>query len=230
MTELYDGLMTTRAMRRFTDEPVTDEEVERMPRGRGAGAERRQHPAVPVPRRHRRRAAGGDRRDLPAGLRPLRAGRARAVPADRGPDERRRHERNWAMSAATSPETIGSAPVHGPRARAADLDGGARRRRRDGRRVRPTPACTRPCRTSCWPPGRWGLGTCLTTVYRIHEAEVRAVCDIPDRYEVVALLPLGRPTGRWGVAPRRPAPLPHELEHLRQQAPLSCPGSVRRRR
>ena len=51
-----------------------------------------------------------------------------------------------------------------------------------------------------------GIGTCLTTVYRIHEAEVRAVCAIPDRYDVVALLPLGRPTGRWGVAPRRPAP------------------------
>ena len=50
-----------------------------------------------------------------------------------------------------------------------------------------------------------GIGTCLTTVYRIHEAEVRAVCEIPDRYDVVALLPLGHPTGRWGVAPRRPA-------------------------
>jgi nitroreductase len=30
VTELYEGLMTTRAMRRFTDEPVTDEEVERI--------------------------------------------------------------------------------------------------------------------------------------------------------------------------------------------------------
>ena len=50
-----------------------------------------------------------------------------------------------------------------------------------------------------------GLGTVLTTVYRIYEDEVREVCGIPDRYEVVALLPLGHPTGRWGVAPRRPA-------------------------
>lgn len=50
-----------------------------------------------------------------------------------------------------------------------------------------------------------GLGTVLTTVYRIYEAEVRAVCEIPDRYEVVALLPVGHPRGRWGVAPRRPA-------------------------
>ena len=44
-----------------------------------------------------------------------------------------------------------------------------------------------------------------STVYRIHEDELRALCDIPDRYEVVALLPLGHPKGRWGVAPRRPA-------------------------
>jgi nitroreductase len=49
-----------------------------------------------------------------------------------------------------------------------------------------------------------GLGTCLTTVYRIYEDEVREVVGVPDRYEVVALLPLGHPTGRWGVAPRRP--------------------------
>ena len=133
VTELYDGLMTTRAMRRFTDEPVTDEEVERMPRGRGAGAERRQHPAVPVPRRHRRRAAGVDRRDLPAGVRPLRAGRARAVPADRG------SRRGGVATSATGrcrddlAETIGSAPVLvlvlAPRISMTR----ARRRRRDGR-------------------------------------------------------------------------------------------------
>jgi len=51
-----------------------------------------------------------------------------------------------------------------------------------------------------------GLGTTLTTLHRIYEDEVRQLCDIPDRYEVLALLPLGHPTGRWGVAPRsRPA-------------------------
>ncbi|MEL6982545.1 MAG: nitroreductase, partial [Actinomycetota bacterium] len=50
-----------------------------------------------------------------------------------------------------------------------------------------------------------GLGTTLTTVFRIYEDEVRDACDIPERYEVVALLPLGVPTGTWGVAKRRPA-------------------------
>ena len=50
-----------------------------------------------------------------------------------------------------------------------------------------------------------GLGTVLTTVYRIYEDEVREACGIPDRYEVVALLPVGHPKGKWGIAPRRPA-------------------------
>jgi nitroreductase len=50
-----------------------------------------------------------------------------------------------------------------------------------------------------------GLGTVLTTVYRVYEDELRELCGVPDRYEVAALLPLGHPQGRWGVAPRRPA-------------------------
>jgi nitroreductase len=50
-----------------------------------------------------------------------------------------------------------------------------------------------------------GLGTVLTTVYKIHEDELRELCGIPDRYEVGALLPIGHPKGRWGVAARRPA-------------------------
>lgn len=50
-----------------------------------------------------------------------------------------------------------------------------------------------------------GIGTALTTVYRIHHDELRRICEIPDRFEVAALVPMGRPRGRFGVAPRRPA-------------------------
>ncbi|OWY63003.1 hypothetical protein B7486_55410 [cyanobacterium TDX16] len=52
----------------------------------------------------------------------------------------------------------------------------------------------------------FGLGTTLTTVIRIVEEQARAVVHVPERYEIAALLPLGHPTGRWGVARRRPAP------------------------
>ena len=50
-----------------------------------------------------------------------------------------------------------------------------------------------------------GIGTCLTTMFRIFQDEVRAVCDIPKEYEIEALIPMGRPRGKFGVAPRRPA-------------------------
>lgn len=49
-----------------------------------------------------------------------------------------------------------------------------------------------------------GIGTTLTTVYRIHQDEVRRICEIPDRYEVVALIPMGRPRGRFVPGRRRP--------------------------
>ena len=49
-----------------------------------------------------------------------------------------------------------------------------------------------------------GIGTCLTTLFRIHQDEIRSVCGIPDEYEIEALVPMGRPRGNFGVAPRRP--------------------------
>jgi nitroreductase len=51
-----------------------------------------------------------------------------------------------------------------------------------------------------------GLGTALTTVIRIHTAEVLSLLGVPEgRFEVAALTPLGHPTGTFGVAPRKPA-------------------------
>lgn len=49
-----------------------------------------------------------------------------------------------------------------------------------------------------------GIGTALTTVYRIYQDDLRQLLEIPDRYEVIALVPMGRPRGKFGVAPRRP--------------------------
>jgi nitroreductase len=49
-----------------------------------------------------------------------------------------------------------------------------------------------------------GIGTTLTTVYRIYQDEVRALCAIPERYEVVALIPMGRPRRPFHVGRRRP--------------------------
>ena len=49
-----------------------------------------------------------------------------------------------------------------------------------------------------------GLGTALTTVHRLKEGEVKAVLEIPDDVHTWAMVPVGYPLGRWGEAKRRP--------------------------
>ncbi|MGB0113364.1 MAG: nitroreductase family protein [Ilumatobacteraceae bacterium] len=56
-----------------------------------------------------------------------------------------------------------------------------------------------------------GIGTSLTTVIRIHAAEVLETLGVPAnddgsaRFEIAACIPMGRPAGNFGVAPRKPA-------------------------
>lgn len=49
-----------------------------------------------------------------------------------------------------------------------------------------------------------GIGSCLTTIHRYREAEVRALLGIPADVEIAALVPLGYPLTRFGRPPRRP--------------------------
>jgi nitroreductase len=49
-----------------------------------------------------------------------------------------------------------------------------------------------------------GLGTALTTVVRIHTAEVLALLGVEGRYEILAVVPVGRPVGSFGIARRKP--------------------------
>jgi nitroreductase len=49
-----------------------------------------------------------------------------------------------------------------------------------------------------------GIGTTLTTVHRMREAEVKEVLGIPDDVNTWAMIPLGYPLGRWGEAKRLP--------------------------
>jgi nitroreductase len=51
-----------------------------------------------------------------------------------------------------------------------------------------------------------GLGTALTTVIRIHGTEVLDELGVPEgRFEIAALVPVGHPRGRFGVGMRKPA-------------------------
>lgn len=49
-----------------------------------------------------------------------------------------------------------------------------------------------------------GLGSTLTTVYRVRHDEVRDALGVPDGYQIVAMVPIGHPAGSFGRARRRP--------------------------
>ncbi len=63
----------------------------------------------------------------------------------------------------------------------------------------------------CLAARSFGLGTALTTVIRIHSAEVLSALGVPGRddgsprFEIAALVPVGYPMGTFGVAPRKPS-------------------------
>jgi nitroreductase len=51
-----------------------------------------------------------------------------------------------------------------------------------------------------------GLGTALTTVIRVYGGDVLDALGVPaGRFEIAALVPVGHPTGSFGIAPRKPA-------------------------
>lgn len=201
--ELHDALMTTRAMRRLSDEPVSDATIQRILRA-----------AVQAP-------SGGniqpyqflvvtdqDVKDR-LGAIYLRAHERyepaiqKYIPAFRDDAAERRHQRNWAATDHLA-RNLAAVPalvlVLVPKiSMAIEDDEGTLD-------VGPVYASVYPAVQNLILAARnEGLGTVLTTVFRIYEDEVREVCEIPERFEVVALMPLGVPTGTWGVASRRPA-------------------------
>ena len=49
-----------------------------------------------------------------------------------------------------------------------------------------------------------GIGSCLTTIHRFRDQQVKQLLGIPADVETVALIPLGYPLGKFGRPPRRP--------------------------
>lgn len=203
MVDLYEGLMTTRAMRRFTDEPVSEDAIRACLRAAvqaPSGGNIQPYQFLVVSDADLRRAIGeiylrAWERYAPAV--------AAVTPPAKDDEAARRHDRNVRASDELA-RALGEVPVHVlvlmpkismvVRDEQGDMD------------VGPTYASVYPAVQSFVLAARaQGLGTVLTTVYRVYEDELRALLEIPDRFEVVALLPVGHPRGRWGVAPRRPA-------------------------
>ena len=50
-----------------------------------------------------------------------------------------------------------------------------------------------------------GLGTTLTTRFRSREAEIKQLLGIPMEVNIMALVPVGWPKGKFGAGPRLPA-------------------------
>jgi nitroreductase len=48
-----------------------------------------------------------------------------------------------------------------------------------------------------------GIGSCLTTIHRFRDPQVKALLGIPADVETAALIPLGYPRGKFGPPPRR---------------------------
>ncbi len=201
--DLYDALLTTRAMRRLSDAPVDDATVQRMLRAAiqapsGGNIQPYQFLVVTEQEVKDRLAAiylKAHERYEPA--------IAKHVPPFKDEAAERAHQRNWAATDHLA-RNLAAVPVMVlvlvPKiSMAIEDDEGTMD-------VGPVYASVYPAVQNLILAARAeGLGTTLTTVFRIYEDEVRETCGIPDRYEVVALLPIGVPTGNWGVAKRRPA-------------------------
>jgi nitroreductase len=201
--DLHEALMTTRAMRRYADEPVDDATIQRILRAAvqapsGGNIQPYQFLVVTDPEIRDQLGAiylRAHERYEPA----IQA----YVPPFKDEAAERRHQRNWAATDHLA-RNLAAVPalvlVLVPRiSMAIEDDEGTMD-------VGPIYASVYPAVQNLILAARnEGLGTVLTTVFRIYEDEVREVCAIPDRFEVVALLPLGVPTGKWGVASRRPA-------------------------
>ena len=201
--ELHDALMTTRAMRRFADDPVDDATVQRILRAAvqapsGGNIQPYQFLVVTEQDLKDRIAAiylEAHERYEPAVQ--------QYVPPFKDEAAERRHQRNWAATDHLA-RNLAAVPVMVlvlvPKISMAIED------EQGAMDVGPVYASVYPAIQNLILAARdEGLGTTLTTVFRIYEDQVREVCGIPDRYEVVALLPLGVPAGNWGVAHRRPA-------------------------
>ena len=217
--DLFEALTTTRAVRRFTAEPVTEDEILQCIRvatqaPSGGNIQPWQFLVVTDP--ETKRAIGDVYRRAYARYEP-------ALLAVRPPARSAEDEEAFSRMLRSSrhlAEHMGEAPVMVlflmPNISMALRDA-------DGELDVGTPfASVYPAVQSFMLAARGlGIGTTLTTVYRIYQDEVRALCGIPERYEIVALVPMGRPRRPFCVGRRRPV---EQVTHWGRFGSKSTPG------
>jgi nitroreductase len=203
-----DAIMTTRAIRRFTDEPVSDDEIARCLRAAqqapsGGNVQPQQY--VVVTDAERKAAVGEwyrrafDRYEAslpdPADFRD-----ESTAASWRRTKQASRHLADHVHEAAAIVFFLQPLIPWSPHDDEGAMDIG-----RLDASVYPA------VQNFCVAARSLGIGTALTTVIRIHTAETLEVLGVPTnddgspRFEIAACIPLGRPAGRFGVAPRKPA-------------------------
>jgi nitroreductase len=208
MMDLYEGIMTTRAIRRYTDEPVTDEEILACLRAAqqapsGGNSQPWQYLVVTDPRV---RAGVGDVYRSAY----ERWERAQLAALPESWNEAQRHEYLHGLQASrTLAENLDRAQalvlflMPDVSITPVDDDGPIE--------IGPLYASVYPAVQNFILAARsFGIGTVLTTVWWSKQTELRELLSIPDRFQIIALVPMGRPVGRFGVAPRKPVePIAH---------------------
>jgi nitroreductase len=199
--DAIEALMTTRAMRRYTDEPVTDDEILTCLRAAqqapsGGNVQAVQYVVLTEPQRKAVAArwykAAFDRYEkmLPT------------PESFRRPEDERSWRRGRDASRHLADHLDEAAAIvlfllplipWTPRDDDGEMD------------IGPLFASAYPAvQNFCVAARALGIGTALTTVVRIHTAELFADLGIPSGYEIAALVPVGRPAGSFGVAYRKP--------------------------
>ncbi|HUC32099.1 MAG TPA: nitroreductase family protein [Ilumatobacteraceae bacterium] len=207
-TTVLESIMTTRAMRRYTDEPVSDDDIATCLRAAqqapsGGNVQPQQYMVVTDAST---RTALGDiyRRAYDRYERTLPTPESFADEAQAEAWRRNRDaSRHLADHLADAPVLVlflqpivpwGGEDEEGP------LDIG-----RLDASVYPA------VQNFCLAARALGLGSALTTVVRINTADVFELLGVPtrsdgrQRFEIAALVPVGHPSGSFGVAPRKPA-------------------------
>ena len=200
--DLFDAINTTRAVRRFTDAPVSDDEIATCLRAAvqaPSGGNIQPWQFVVVTDAATKRAIGDVYRRSYDRYEPA---LQRALPPFRSPEHEagfRRMTQSSRYLAEHMGEVAAMVLVLMPSISMTLQDD-------DGPLDVGTPfASVYPAVQNFMLAARGlGIGTTLTTVYRIHQNDVRQICGIPERYEIVALLPMGRPDKEFRPGRRRP--------------------------
>lgn len=203
MVDMLEGIMTTRAIRRFTDDAVTDEEIRTCIRAAiqapsGGNIQPWRFVVVTDPDVKRRlgdvyrKAYDRYEPTLMASLPPFRS------PADEESFMRgTRASRDLAESIGATPAIV-VVCMPSIDLTLTDDEGPIDIGRLDASVYTAVQNLLLAARAQ-------GVGTALTTVIRAYQDEAREVLGIPEGYEIAALVPMGRPRGRFGIARRIPA-------------------------